>query len=61
MKQNGVVYGVNVKNINEIGFERILNAKELYKFKGSKYVHSYINLSFRDVKEDLLNNKKYYL
>ena len=58
LKQNGVVYGVNVKNINEIGFERILNAKELYKFKGSKYVHSYINLSFRDVKEDLLNNKK---
>lgn len=57
LKNNGVVYGCsNIEN-NEIHFLRIDNVDDLGKLKGSKYVHSYINDTFKLVKNDLLEDK----
>ena len=57
LENNGVVYGCSNIEKNEIHFLRIDNVDDLDKLKGSKYVHSYINDTFKLVKKDLLEDK----
>jgi len=59
LEEKGVVYGAsNLFGEEEFKFIRIDSKDDLYKIKGSKYVHCYINDTFKSVKEDLINNKK---
>lgn len=58
LKNNGIVYGATVNNNFNINFIRIDNIKDLYKVKGSKYVHCYINDIFKNVKKDLCDGLK---
>lgn len=59
LKNNGVVYGVsNLFGEDSFKFIRIDNIEDLYKVKGSKYVHCYINNAFKEVKNDLINKKE---
>lgn len=54
----GIVYGVsNLYFNNEFKFIRIDNTKDLYKIKGSKYVHAHVGTTFKDVKKDLIAGK----
>lgn len=55
---NGVVYGVpNINKDKKFEFARIDKENELYKLKKSKYVHSYINNTFKLIRNDLLDKK----
>ena len=59
LNNKGIVYGAsNTFGSNEFKFIRITNKRDLYKVKGSKYVHCYINDTMKQVREDLLSNKK---
>ena len=59
LKEGGIVYGAsNLYGGNSFNFIRITSIGELYKVKGSKYVHCYTNDTFRQVKNDLNLNKK---
>ena len=59
LDDNGVIYGAsNLFGNNDFEFVRINDIKDLYKVKGSKYVHCYIKDIFKNIKEDLLLNKK---
>lgn len=54
----GIVYGVsNLYFNNEFKFIRIDNTKDLYKIKGSKYVHAHVGTTFKGVKKDLIAGK----
>ena len=54
----GTVYGVSSELKNkEIEFIRVSIKKDLYKLKGSKYVHAYVKNLFTSVKKDLDDNK----
>ena len=60
LEEDGIIYGASnifgsTKNLH---FIRIDNKEDLYKVKGSKYVHCHINGIYVNVKKDLLNNKK---
>lgn len=58
LRKNGIIYGVsNLFGDDEFKFVRIDNKNELYKVKGSKYLHAYVKNIFQQVKDDLLNNK----
>lgn len=57
LSEGGVVYGCSNLEDGEVRFVRIADNKELYKLKGSKYVHAYIKDIFKLVKNDLVNNK----
>lgn len=58
IENNGVVYGAgNIFNNNFFSFLRINDVNDLYKIQGSKYVHCYIDKAYRNVREDLNNNK----
>lgn len=59
LNDKGIIYGAsNLFGLNEFKFIRIDNKLDLYKVKGSKYVHCYINNTMKQVKEDLLADKK---
>lgn len=58
LKNNGIVYGASFDNECNVVHKRIEKIKELTLLQGSKYVHSYINDAFKQVKKDLLNDKK---
>ncbi len=58
LQEKGIVYGASYKTNGSVAHTRIANIEKLYKIKGSKYVHSYINDTFNMVKNDLNNNKK---
>lgn len=58
LKDDGVCYGVSNIDNNSFNFTRITNVDEIEKLRGSKYVHAYINNQYKNVKEDLMNNKK---
>lgn len=60
LKDNGVVYGISnvFGKIDNLHFIKIENAKDLYKVKGSKYVHCYTDGIFLDIRQDLNNNRK---
>ena len=54
IENGGVVYGAsNIFGNNRVGFERIDNLNDLYKIRGSKYFHCYVNESFKSIKKDL--------
>ena len=58
LSENGIIYGAsNLFGMDEFKFIRIDNVNDLYKVKGSKYVHCYINNIYTKVKEDLINKK----
>ncbi len=54
IEKKGIIYGAAVvgKNVEHIRVDKI---EDLYKLKGSKYVHSHINKAYKKIKEDLLN------
>lgn len=59
LEENGVVYGAsNLFCSNKFNFVKVLNKNDLYKIKGSKYVHCYTDNIYKDVKEELKSNKK---
>ena len=58
LNNKGIVYGAsNLFGLNEFKFIRIDNKNDLYKVKGSKYVHCYINGIMKQVRKDLLSDK----
>lgn len=58
LDKKGVIYGAsNLFGNDNFSFIRVENKKDLYKVKGSKYVHCYINDTLKKVKKDLLNNR----
>lgn len=57
ISENGVAYGVCMDYNFNLNFERVTDKNDLYKFKGSKYVHASVNDKFKLVKDDLENNK----
>lgn len=60
LKNDGVIYGAAFEEGFKIQYVRIENIKDLRKIKGSKYVHCYVNDTYKKVKEDL-NNKRLVL
>lgn len=58
LKNDGIVYGASFEKKFKINHIRIEKIEDLKKLKGSKYVHCYINDTYKKVKEDLLNKKK---
>lgn len=58
LNKKGVIYGAsNLFGKEEFTFIRIEDKKDLYKVKGSKYVHCYINDILKQVRKDLLDNR----
>lgn len=58
LSKGGVVYGAsNLFGKSKFDFIRVVRIEDLYKLKGSKYVHCYINDTFKQVKNDLDGNK----
>lgn len=57
LNQGGIVYGSIFEKGFKINHVRIDNIDDLNKIRGSKYVHSYVNYSFSEVKKDLLSSK----
>lgn len=56
---NGVVYGAsNLFGKDSFCFVKITNKQDLFKVKGSKYVHCYINNIYKDIRSELESNKK---
>ena len=55
---NGIVYGAEQTSIFSVKHKRAETLDECVPFRGSKYLQSNINKSYKMVKEDLLNNKK---
>ena len=59
LDEAGIVYGAcNIFDNSKFKFIRIEKKEELYKVKGSKYVHCYIGDSYKYVKKDLESGKK---
>jgi coenzyme F420-reducing hydrogenase beta subunit len=58
IKKKGVVYGTRYdEGLNPI-CKRVTSLEELEKLKGSKYVQSHVGDTFRQVKNDLSNDKR---
>ena len=55
---DGVVYGAAYSGDLNVECMRFENKDNLYKTQSSKYVHSFINHQFRNVKKDLENGKR---
>lgn len=58
LKLNGVVYGAAYTENCSVNHVRIDKLGELHRLQGSKYVHSYINDTYKNIKKDLVNKKK---
>lgn len=57
LNNSGVVYGAAYKGNGIVEHIRVDSEADLYKLQGSKYVHSYVKNSFKEVKRDLLSNR----
>lgn len=58
LKNGGIVYGAsNLFGKKQFSFVRVDKIEDLFKVKGSKYVHCYINDTYSEIKKDLINNK----
>lgn len=57
IKNKGIVYGAAYDKSLGVNHIRINNIKDVYKLKGTKYVHSWINNSYKQAREDLENGK----
>lgn len=55
LKNAGVVYGCAFLRPGDISHIKIEKIEDAYKLKGSKYVHSHINDSYKLIKSDLKN------
>lgn len=58
IEDNGVVYGASFGENCTVSHIRVDNKGELDKLRGSKYVHSYVNNTYKLVKKDLNDEKK---
>lgn len=58
LEKGGVVYGCASLPHGVIEHIRISKQEEVYKLKGSKYVHSHINDTFRSILTDLREGKQ---
>lgn len=58
LSKGGIVYGVSFSSdFAKVKHTRIDTKEDLYKIRGSKYIQSEINLSYQQVKKDLINDK----
>ena len=57
IEDKGIVYGCSFEKGYKIHHIRITKEEEIFKLKGSKYVHSYVDNSYKLVKDDLRNDK----
>lgn len=57
LKNKGVVYGCVQEDVGDIRHQRIDDFFFAAKLKGSKYVHSYMNDNYRQVRRDLKTGK----
>ena len=57
VKNGGIVYGATYEKSYQLHFIRVDNLKDINKLKGSKYVHCYIEDSYKNIKKDLINKK----
>lgn len=57
LENSGIVYGASFMNSCEVNHIRIENKEDLNKIQGSKYVHSYIKDTYKNVKKDLIADK----
>lgn len=58
IKNGGVVYGAAYDKNCTVNHIRVTEVNELKKLQGSKYVHSYINNTYKNIKEDLKNSRE---
>ena len=58
LKNGGIIYGCTNSVEDKFKFIRVDNINDLYLVRGSKYVHSYVNDCFKQVKNDLNDGKK---
>ncbi len=56
IESNGIVYGARFIDNCEINHVRMDSVNQLYNAQGSKYVHSYIKDTFKNIRKDLNNN-----
>ncbi|MFR2535226.1 MAG: Coenzyme F420 hydrogenase/dehydrogenase, beta subunit C-terminal domain [Clostridia bacterium] len=61
LEQNGVVYGASFMEDRTVTHIRVEQFVDLKKLQGSKYVHSYMNDTFKQIEIDLKNNRKVLL
>lgn len=57
----GIVYGAAFISECNVEHVRVESKKDVEKLQGSKYVHSYINETYKKVKEDLKTNKVLFI
>jgi 4Fe-4S ferredoxin iron-sulfur binding domain-containing protein len=57
INEGGIVYGVGYDNNMTVRHMRAETQMEMSKFRGSKYVQSDLSGIFKEIKEDLKNNK----
>ena len=57
LEQEGIVYGVGYKDHFRVAHKRATTKIERDEFRGSKYVQSDLTGIFKQVKEDLMNNR----
>lgn len=57
LENEGIVYGASFSKNRVVNHVRIDNKKDLKKIKGSKYTHSYINDTYKNVLQDLKQDK----
>lgn len=58
IKHGGIVYGASFESGLKVEHVRVDNLTCLEKLRGSKYVHSYINDTYKQAKEDLKTGKQ---
>lgn len=58
LTNGGVIYGCSGEDITHVKHVRVTSLAQLNSIKGSKYVQSEIGLIYREVKEDLRDNRK---
>lgn len=58
LDNGGIAYGVSNLFSDNFSFIRVEKKEDIMKLKGSKYVHCYINDTYRLILDDLKNNKK---
>ena len=58
IENNGIGYGVNNYEDNKVAFYRICNTEDISRVRGSKYVHAYVENSYREAETDLKDGKK---
>lgn len=58
IENNGIVYGAAFQKNCNIAHIRIDNLRDLNKIQGSKYVHSYIKDTFKNIRKDLIEKKE---